>query len=571
MTNKFSFKIGGMAGQGIKTAGLSFAKIAARSGYHIYNYIEYPSLIRGGHNVMQTVVSDEPIMAPVQHTNFLIALNQETLTLHQPEFVSDTGIVYESEGNLDVSSLSSYKLFPVPLKRIASTAGGSEIVINNVALGATLAILGGQIEYLEDMIKEALSHKDENLINVNLKACKDGYDYAREKYDTAFEHVLTPKEASTKNMVVNGTDAVAFGAIAGGMTFASIYPMSPTSNILHHLAANQHQYNYIFKQVEDEISAINMAIGASFAGARVMTTTSGGGFCLMTEGYGLAGQTETPIVIIEGQRGGPGTGLPTWSEQGDLQFVLHAHQGDFPRIVLAAGDAEEAFHLTMKCFNLAEKYQTPVVLLMDKNILDNEQTFPEFEYQDYVLDRGQVVNEKQENYQRYKNTPNGISPRSFPGLGNHVMANSDEHNQNGFSSETILDRNDQQRKRLRKLETCALDDMEPPKLFGPENADITIVSWGSNKGSILEVLKEFSNVNYLHLTWMNPFPSKAIQKILSNSKHLLDIECNSTGQLANLIRERTGIQIQDRYLKNDGRPIFPEEIIKIINIILKQS
>jgi len=561
-----------MAGQGIKSAGLTFSKIAVRSGYHIYNYIEYPSLIRGGHNVMQTVFSESPVYSAIKSVDFLVALNQETVDLHKEELTQGAGIVFEDEGKIDASSCKdNCRLFPVPLKRLASESGGQEIVSNNVALGASLAAMGGDLELLLNLITEDLSSKGEEIVKINQTAAKAGYDYVKENFSDKFEPILAPHETIDKNMVVNGTDAVAFGAIAAGLQFAAIYPMSPTSNILHHLAANQRKYGYVFKQAEDEISAINMSIGASFAGARSMTTTSGGGFCLMTEGYGLAGQTEIPLVIVEGMRGGPGTGLPTWSEQGDMRMILHSHQGEFPRIILAAGDSKEAFELTMKAFNLADKYQTPVVLLMDKNVLDDEQTFPKFDYENYQINRGKIVTKTESQYIRYEVTDDGISPRSFPGLGNHVMANSDEHNSYGFSSETIEDRNEQMSKRLRKLDTCAKEDMEQPVLYGPEDADITIVSWGSNKGSILEALKDFPNLNYFHISWINPFPAQAVFERLSKSKYLLNIECNSTAQMAGIIREKTGIDILDRLLKNDGRPIFPEEIKAKINSILNRK
>ena len=568
----YSIKIGGMAGQGIKSAGLNFSKIATRSGYHIYNYIEYPSLIRGGHNVMQTVFSEEVVTAPYQKVDLLIALNQETINLHSQEIVANGGLIYEGEGNLDISGVDKQvQLFPLPLKKIASTAGGSEIVINNVALGAAVGLMGGEFNHLNDLIASALHGKDGSIVQINQSAAKSGFNYAQQNYLHKFPHLLSPLEIMEKHFVANGTDAVALGAIAAGLQFASIYPMSPTSNILHLLAANQRQFGFVYKQVEDEISAINMAIGASFAGARSMTTTSGGGFCLMTEGYGLAGQTETPLVIIEGMRGSPGTGLPTWSEQGDLLFVLHAHQGDFPRIVLAAGDVQEAFELTMKAFNLAEKYQTPVILLLDKNILDHEQTLTDFPIDQFQVDRGQIISQAEENYHRYTDTNSGISPRTLPGLGNHLIANSDEHNSYGFSSELISDRNEQVNKRLRKLKTCADEDMTAPILIGPKEADITLVSWGSNKGTIVETLKHFPNVNYLHLTWMNPFPTDEVLGYLNKAHYLLGVECNSTAQLASLIREKTGIEILDKFLKNDGRPIFPEELSQKINSILKQS
>jgi len=572
MSNKvYSIKIGGQAGQGIKSAGLIFSKIAARSGYNIKNYIEYPSLIRGGHNVMQTVFSLDEVYSPIKTVDFLIALNQETINLHKDELVKGAGILYESEDNIDTSSCADRcRLFPIPLKKLTSEVGALPIAANNVALGATVALIGADKKHLFDLIAEDLSVKDTEVVKINQAAAKAGYDYAEANFTNKFDSILSSQSNPVKKMVMNGTDGVGFGAIAAGIQYAAIYPMSPTSNILSILAANQRKYGYIFKQAEDEIAAINMTIGAAFAGARAMTLTSGGGFCLMTEGYGLAGQTETPLVIVEGMRTGPGTSMPTWSEQGDMRMVLHSHQGEFPRIVLAAGDAKEAFTLTMKAFNLAEKYQTPVVLLVDKNVLDDEQTVSELDYSGYQINRGKVVTEKDSGYKRYEVTEDGISPRSFPGTGNYIIANSDEHNSTGYSSESISDRNEQMQKRLKKLVTCAKEDMEKPTLFGQENADITIVSWGSCKGSILEALKDNPRVNYLHLSWISPFPSEAVIEELQKAKYLLDIENNSTAQMAGLIREKTGINIKDKFIKNDGRPFFPEEIKEKINSILNK-
>lgn len=280
----------------------------------------------------------------------------------------------------------------------------------------------------------------------------------------------------------------------------------------------------------------------------------------MTEGYGLAGMTETPIVIIMGMRAGPATGLPTWSEQGDLRFVLHAHQGDFPRIVMAAGDGKEAFDLTMQAFNLAEKYQTPVVVLVDKNICEDDQSFPYFDVSTYRIERGKYTIEKINDYKRYALEEDGISLRTIPGTDNFFLANSDEHNAYGYSNEESLNRKEQHKKRMTKLLTCETKDMPAPTLYGPKNSDITIVSWGNNKGSIIQSMKKFPNVNFLHLTWMNPFPADAVKKILSGAKHIVDIECNYTAQMAGLILEKTGIEIEDKFLKYDGRPFFVEEI-----------
>lgn len=380
-----SIKIGAEAGQGVKSVGLLLAKLAVRSGYHIYNHIEFPSLIRGGHNVMQVNISKEEVTAPKKNNDILVALNQDTVDKHISEFGGGSGLVFDPNAKIDTSKVpSGVNLFAVPLSELASKAvqnnpkENGELLINTVALGAVTALLGGSLEVLNKLVSEEFEKKGENIVKYNISAVENGFNYARENYKTKLRNELNILDSISSflpNIAIDGNESVALGAIAGGLQYAAIYPMSPVSNILHVLAENQEKFGYVFKQAEDEISAINMAIGASYAGARSMTSTSGGGFCLMTEGFGLAGMTETPLVIIEGMRPGPATGLPTWSEQGDMQMILNAHQGDFPRIVLAAGDAKEAFELTLKAFNLADKYQTPVVLIIDKNICENAQSY----------------------------------------------------------------------------------------------------------------------------------------------------------------------------------------------------
>ncbi len=565
-----SLKIGGQAGQGIKSAGLMFAKLATRSGYHIYTYTEYPSLIRGGHNAMQICVSEEEVTAPSNKTDLLIALNKETITKHLNELSAGGGIIFDADKKFDFSIVDKQiNLFLVPLSKLVKEAGGEEILINTVALGAAAAILGADLKLLKDLLAEEFSGKKEEVIEMNHKAAEKGYNFAVENFADKLQKRLNPRPNIVPKMILNGDEAAALGAIAGGLQFAAIYPMTPITGLLHMLAAYQNKYGYIYKQPEDEIAAINMTIGAAYAGARAMTATSGGGFCLMTEGYGLAGMTETPIVIVMGMRPGPATGFPTWSEQGDLRFVLHAHQGDFPRIVLAAGDGKEVFDLTMQAFNLAEKYQTPVVVLVDKNICEDDQSFQYFDVSAYKIERGKFTTEKVNDYKRYALEEDGISLRTIPGMGNFFLANSDEHNEYGYSDEESPNRKEQHKRRMTKLRTCEKNDMETPQLFGPEKADVTIVSWGSNKGSIFQAMKEFPNVNFLHLTWMNPFPSKAVKQILSGAKHVVDIECNYTAQLAGLIREKTGIEIEDKFLKYDGRPFFVEDLAEKLRSILK--
>jgi len=566
----FSITIGGQAGQGIKSSGLTLAKVASRSGYRVHTYTEFPSLIRGGHNVIQILVSPKEVSAPVKHIHLLIALNQDTINRHRAELSSGGGVIYDSDKKIDTSFFDPglINLFPVPLSKFANTAGSSELLVNTVSIAAAVALLGGDAKILETLIREEFADKGEAVINSNLTAIQSGFEYAKANFNDKIKSVLAPVSNPSPHMIVNGAEAIALGAIAGGLQFSAIYPMSPASNILSTLALYQEQYGYIYKQPEDEISAVGMCIGAGFAGARALTATSGGGFSLMVESLGLAAMTETPLVIVEGMRPGPATGLPTWNAQGDLQFVLHAHQGDFPRIVLAAGCAQEAFDLTIQALNLADKYQTPVILLVDKNILDDDWSVSPFDVSGYLIDRGKLTADFNPEFTRYAPEADGVSYRSIPGTGNFFIANSDEHNASGFSSEDVTDIVSQQTKRMTKLKTCADTEMPPPQIFGPENADVTLVSWGSNKGSILSALESFPQANYLHLTWMNPFPAEAVKTILNSAKRVISIEANYSGQLAKLIAEKTGFLIQDQLLKFDGRPIYPEEIITKLNSIL---
>ncbi|MFC1722245.1 2-oxoacid:acceptor oxidoreductase subunit alpha [Patescibacteria group bacterium] len=428
------------------------------------------------------------------------------------------------------------------------------------------------MQILKNLAQEEYSDKGEEIVKANLKAIELAFEYAKENFKDHVKSIVQLEDTMGSvipKMVVNGNEAAALAAISAGVQFAAIYPMSPISNILHVLAKHQEEFGYVYKQPEDEIAAINMGLGAAFAGARSMTATSGGGFCLMTEAYGLAGITETPLVIVEGMRGGPGTGLPTWSAQGDLRFVLHAHQDDFPRIVLTPGDAAETFHLTMEAFNLAEKYQTPVVVLINKDICECDQSVLFFDVSKFEVNRGKFTKDFSENFERYKLEEDGISVRTFPGTGNFFIANSDEHDGKGLSSEEIENRNQQMQKRMRKLETCALEDMPKPQLFGPEDAELTLVSWGSNKGPILQALQEFDNVNFLHLNWISPFPTEEVKRVLENAKHVVNVEANYTLQMRGIIKEQTGFDIKDNFNKYDGRPFYFEEIREKINSVLK--
>ncbi|MDD5081868.1 MAG: 2-oxoacid:acceptor oxidoreductase subunit alpha, partial [Dehalococcoidales bacterium] len=398
-------------------------------------------------------------------------------------------------------------------------------------------------------------------------AAKAGYEYARQNFKGDFGHHLE-SIGGDKRMLLNGTDAIASGAIAAGCRFMAAYPMTPTTPILEYMAGRANDFGLAVIQPEDEIAAINMTIGAAYVGARAMTATSGSGFCLMVEGLGLAGITETPIVIVDGQRPGPAVGLPTRTEQGDLEFVIHAHHGDFPRAVLAPATMDDAFWLTVKAFNLAERYQTPVILLIDHYLATSYATVNPFNLALVNIDRGVLYTEKTEDpseYKRHRITRTGISPRAFPGQSRAlVVTDSDEHDEEGHIIEDAETRAAMVQKRMRKLSGLK-KEIAPPLLYGPKKADMLLIGWGSTLGAIAEAAEilreEGTSVNHLHLTELWPFPNEVVARAIDNASTSYVIENNASGQLSHLIRAETGRKASGRILKYDGRPFYPSEII----------
>jgi 2-oxoglutarate ferredoxin oxidoreductase subunit alpha len=368
---------------------------------------------------------------------------------------------------------------------------------------------------------------------------------------------------------VNGNEALALGALAGGCKFIAGYPMTPTTPIMEYLADKSQHYDVVAVHVEDEIAAINMAVGAGYAGVRAMVATSGGGFCLMVEGLALAGMTETPVVVVLGQRPGPATGLPTRTEQGELWFALHAGHGEFPRAVLAPATAEEAFYAMIKAFNLAEKYQTPTILLTDHHLASSYTTVKRFDLDQVKIDRGELLSDEELNgshdYKRHIVTNLGISPRALPGQGKAlVITDSDEHDEAGHIIEDAETRNRQNLKRLRKLDGLKAE-INNPKFHESQNTGFTLIGWGSTYGAIreaAEILKEDSiAVNALHFSEIWPFPTEAVSSVLNNSAQSIVIENNATAQMAQLIRRETGHKVSGSILKFDGRPFSPGEIV----------
>ncbi len=562
--NKISFRIGGPAGFGIMNTGLMFSKACSRVGLHVFDYVEYPSLIRGGHNTYQVRAEDTPVRSQVETIDVLIALDEPTLTIHADELKEDSLIVYDDATiHPEHTTLKKGIRCPVPLKALVAEAGGPEIMQNTVALAAVLGILDYDFSVFETIIQDSFEGKKGGIVDQNILVARKGYDYAKEHYSHHSHYQLKAVKAP-KRMVLTGNEALALGAVQAGLKFYAAYPMTPASTILHTLAAWQERHGIVVKHAEDEISVINMGIGAGYAGVRSMVATSGGGFALMNEGVSLAAMTESPVVIVEVMRGGPATGLPTWTEQSDLRFIMGAGHGDFPRFVLAPGDVEEAFWMTAEAFNIAEQYQSPVIIVSDKYLAESHRTAEPFDLSKVRIERGKLLRQAPKNYLRYADSPDGISPRTIPGVpGGFFLANSDEHDDWGYSNEEISIRDRMMQKRMRKEATYA-KTMPQPVLVGATDADVTIVGWGSTKGPILDAMdwlaKDGYKVNFLQITHISPFPEETVKRLLTGAKRTLMVENNYTAQMAGLIREKTGIEIKERLLKYDGRPFYPEEI-----------
>ncbi len=544
--NKFNWKIGGEAGYGIMTAGAIFSKICSLYGLNIFTSAEYPSLIRGGYNSIQVRTDTVQLFAQKKEIDILIALNQETIDKNKKDLAKD-GIILYDEG------LKITKGIPIPFTKIAKTELKNPLLKNAPALGATLGFLCMDFRLLKNELKKRFKKKGKKIVNANIKAAKQGYELGLKH-----SKIKITKIKAKNNILIDGNTAITLGAIKSGCKFMSAYPMTPATSIMQTFVKFEKDFGLIMKQTEDEISALNMALGASFSGVRSMTATSGGGFSLMTEGLGLASSAEIPIVIINAQRPGPSTGLPTRTEQGDLNFMISASQGDFPRIVLAVGDVEECFYETANAFNLADKYQLPVIILTDKHLATSYTSTKKLNENKIKINRGKLLRTAPKDYKRYAFTSDGISPRIFPGTKNVTFtAAGDEHNEEGEIEEDCLIRNRMMEKRMKKLKQFK------PKIknYGKKNAKTTIVGWGSTKGAILEALTKLDNVKFLQIVHLEPFPTKQVKDILSKSKKVLLVENNYSGQLGTLIKKNTCIDIKNKYLKYDGRPFFANDIV----------
>ncbi len=573
-TNDMSFKIAGEAGQGVESTGAGFAQALVRGGLRIFAMQDYMSRIRGGLNFFQIRVAPYDIYTHHEQVHLLLAMNQQAIEEYRSEIAEGGGIIYDQGLKVGVEKLQDegIRAFPAPLVEIAEDIGGRRVMANTVAIGVTAGITGYSFEKIAGVIEKNFGKKGASVVDSNLKVAEAGFRFGQDNYARDFEHRLKV-ESGPSRMIIHGNHAFCLGALASGCRFISAYPMTPATAIMEWMAAHADEYGIVAKQTEDEIAAINMAIGANHVGVRGMVATSGGGFSLTVEGLGLAGMTETPLVVVEAQRAGPSTGFPTRTEQSDLRFMLHASQGEFPRLVLTPGTVEQAFQAGARAFNLAEKYQTPVIVLSDQFLANSLRTveLDAFDFEGVKIDRGELLSveeldELEGEYQRFAFSESGISRRALPG--SHPKAvypvSSDEHGPDGHIWEDRQNRIRMMNKRMKKLET-ARGDIWQPELYGPEEADVTFVTWGSTYGPLREAVdrlnEEGTNANMLHLPQVWPFPKERVSRILGGAKRVIGVEQNYGAQLAGLIRQETGIQVQANILKYDGRPFSPDYIL----------
>lgn len=551
--SEYSILIGGKAGEGSRKAGFIIARILASLGFYIYIYEDYPSLIKGGHNFSQIRASFKKVLGlKNKKLDFLLALDDLTLKLHQKDLKKEGFVLANPE------ICPKKKGIPVPMDKIVKEEGGAYIMRNVALIGAFAKLIGVSWRKVEKILKEELKKETE----LNLKIAKRGYE--------SVKTLAKIKKISQKEYpILTGNQAIALGAKKAGLEIYIAYPMTPSTSILHFLAQRE-DLSVLTFQPENEIAVITSALGASFAGKRTMVGTSGGGFALMTEALSLSAQSETPILIVESQRMAPSTGVPTYSAQSDLLFVLFAGHGDFVRFVTSPGDAEEAFFLAGLSLNIAWKYQLPSILLCDKQISESSFSFDK-KIERKVKKEKPILWSGKEKYKRYKITKNGISPLAFPGeKGAVVKATSYEHDEFGLTVEDEESIKKMQEKRLRKYESLKKEveeKIESVKIYGKKTSKTALLFWGSTKGPAIEAVEDLG-IKAIQILVLEPFPKKQLEKALKNVKTVITAETSAMPQFANYL-ESQGVKVQNSILKYTGRPFFAEELKEKICKILK--
>jgi 2-oxoglutarate ferredoxin oxidoreductase subunit alpha len=581
----FAVGIGGAAGQGIATPGDILARIFVRRGLHINAYNAYQSIIRGGHIFLILRASDERVSSMGDKIDALIPLNQDTLNRHLEHLRAGGVCLYDNDKLKPGTPNDGVQMCPLPVRELA---GASKIpnVQNTVAVGALLQMAGIELKPLEDILSVQFKKKGDAVIAENVGVARAGYEYAA----AHFKPFATPLPDTGKRYAfLEGNQALAMGGAAAGVKFYCAYPMSPSTGVLHWMARHGRKLGIMVRQVEDEIGVANMAIGAAHAGCRAMCATSGGGFALMTEALGAAAMMEIPVVAINVQRAGPATGVPTKTEQGDLWQVMGAGQGDYPRVIVAPTSIPDCFHTIPQLFNLVEKFQCPGIVLSDLLLSEGRASMApdEFDFNP-PIDRGEIIGWRgngngeappppADGYKRFKITDSGISPRALPGTPDHVhVVATDEHMEDGvLISDEFTHPHKRQamhEKRMRKMQGM-LPLIESPKLFGPANAQVTLIGWGSTQGVIREACEKLAGeegivANNLQIKWLVPLHGDAILKALAGAKKTIIIENNYSGQFARYLRAETGFVADGHIRKYDGEPFMPHHIVEGVKQIL---
>ncbi len=563
MAKDINVVIAGSAGEGIQTVGSIFSKAVAKYGYSVFSWQEYESRIRGGLNSYSIRISTTSRNAPRQDADILLPLRKEAMEKYLPWLRKDGILITDSKKKPETFKGSSVS---VPFSEIAKEKWKNPVYANTISIGALWAVIGGKFEVLKEVLEETFKDKPEAVLRDNLGAAYDGYDYAEKACIGVCPWHL--EKQPTSYYLISGNPALALGAAIAGCKFMTAYPMTPSTGIITFLAQHQDKLKILVEQAEDEIAAINMAIGAQFAGARAMTATSGGGFALMVEGISLAGMVEVPVVVVLAQRPGPATGLPTRTAQGDLLFAIHAGHGEFPKAVLAPSDPLDGFYKMIKAFELADKYQIPVIVMTDQFFADSQFSIENFEFPKEI--KFFLANpEEFTTYKRYLITESGISPRLYPGQSKHlVTADSDEHDEEGHITEELESRAlPMMNKRLRKAELLK-KEINPPELFRTEDASEIFVGWGSTKNAIFEAVEllreEGKSVGAVHFTEVWPMPYLD-EKTFPFGKPITVIEQNGTSQFSTLLRREYNISVNRTILRYEGLPITAEYIRRHYN------
>ncbi len=623
---EISWMAGGAQGAGVDSAANIFGRACGYGGLYVYGKREYHSNIKGLHSYFHLRVSDREVQANVNDVDLLAAFDAETVVRHINEVVSGGGIIVDKEqvgtkvfniatlpyeykdelqkqvtqkgiGDtitdfLDFAQKADVQVFLIPymdlLKRVAAKLGIEKIstvtrMINVLTIGVSFALLKYDIGLVEKAIKTIFSDKPK-AADMNIIALNEAYNYTNQTFKNAFPHNLEKAETTEERIFLSGNHAVALGKVLGGCRVQTYYPITPAADESEYLEAHEifktktGEASIVVVQTEDEIAAINSASGAALAGARAATSTSGPGFSLMVEGLSWAGNCEVPVVISYYQRGAPATGLPTRFGQSDLRFAVHAGHGDFPRMVLASGDIKECFYDAALAFNYAERYQMPVIHLIDKALANSSQTYRIFDIGQFKIERGAILSEADlqgQEYRRFRFTENGVSPRVFLGTRRGVhWYTGDEHNEIGHISEEPANRIMMMEKRMKKLETADKEIPVEEKLnfFGDKTSKNMVISWGSPKGAILEAMSKLGeegfSLGFLQIRMIQPFPKEYVGKVLQGSRKIITVENNYSGQLAEVVKENTGMQANFHILKYSGRPMSTTEVYDALKRVL---